>query len=249
MNSKKYLFICGCPRSGTTALWTTLVSNKKIVLGVERYGSYFSHNKTLHQDLFSFERFFDLQPGDTFYSNLNEFSNYYEDAKVNYPDAIWVGDKIPRLYENFDNLIRDTPSAIFIMPLRNIEEVAMSYKIRQLNNEGDTWPADFGVKKAIDDWNLSLDVVNARRNNKNYILLDYDDLFYSDSDIFNKLLGFLDVPIDEKFVGTVTWMRKHAIELRKNRVDILSDQEKMEIESLANMALFNDLCHLSRSRF
>ena len=68
--TRSFLFVCGFPRSGTTALWRLLNSDKRLALGVERFGTKFSSREFLTPELFETERFFDAQSVDTFYSDL-----------------------------------------------------------------------------------------------------------------------------------------------------------------------------------
>src|SRR3954447_8348170 len=94
---RRYLFVIGCPRSGTTALWQLLVKHPNIVLGVERYGTRFFGPDFLDPTLFEFERFFRIEPGDTFYPDLSVTSDY-ESMRRRFGRAKYVGDKIPYLY-------------------------------------------------------------------------------------------------------------------------------------------------------
>jgi len=224
------------------------VASQQIVLGVERYGSYFGSHKTLHPELFSINRFFDLRQGDTFYQNLSEFSEYYDKAKPLFQDAIWVGDKIPRLYEQIGNLKRDVPNATYVMPLRNPTEVAMSYKVRQQKNEGYTWPADFGVAKAIEDWNKFVQFAYVNSKSQNFILLDYEDMYYSDSAVFEWLFERLRISFDESIIGTIRWMRNHAREIRQVRHDNLTVEEQTYIRSYAEVDIYENLRNASLNR-
>ena len=240
-NKQCILLACGCPRSGTTALWTMLTSNPMIVLGVERYGDYFLRNKTLSEELFTYDRFFDLRNGDTFYTNLDEFSSYYNQARSRFHDAYYIGDKIPRIYESIDNIITDIPSVRIVMTLRDIYEVAMSYKNRQMKNEGHIWPTHFGVEKAVEDWNRSLVSANRQSQNHNFICVSYENMFYSDSDIFIRLYDWLGVEPQSNVNEGTKWMRGRAEVLRNQRCDNLSISDREYIKEYANHKLFYDL--------
>ena len=116
---KKYLFVCGSPRSGTTAMRNFLANDNRIKMGVERYGNLF-FRKPLTTELFEYERFFDLQEGDTFYNELNSFSPYYKKIIDNYEGAEYYGDKIPLLYKYLDRLNEAIPNSKVIIMIRNI---------------------------------------------------------------------------------------------------------------------------------
>lgn len=239
---KKILLVCGCPRSGTTALWTMLISNPNIVLGVERYGAYLQKNETLKKELFTYDRFFDLRGGDTFYQNMEEFTPYYKDAKVRFERASYVGDKIPRAYEYIDNIMLDIPSVRIVMISRDIYEVAGSYKKRQINNEGQTWPAHFGVEKAVEDWNESLLVAKNSLQNNNFLHVNYEEAFYSDSDVFEKLFTWFGLEYHPLSDERLMWMRKRAKELINERRDVLSLQDREYIQKHSNQQVFHELC-------
>lgn len=36
-NNQKFLFVCGCPRSGTSTVTDWLMSSEKIAIGMDRY--------------------------------------------------------------------------------------------------------------------------------------------------------------------------------------------------------------------
>jgi hypothetical protein len=55
-SSRNLLFVCGTPRSGTTAMQALLAGDDRIALGMERYGSYLGAD--FNEGLFTKERFF-----------------------------------------------------------------------------------------------------------------------------------------------------------------------------------------------
>src|ERR1051325_7655702 len=127
---KRFLFICGCPRSGTTALWRLMVAHPKIVLGIERYVLLSFHHGALNPLLFEKSKFFDLQPGETFYSDLVAFNRYYLQAQDSYDSATWVGDKAPPLYHDYAGIEENFENAHIIYSVRNIIDIAGSYQKR-----------------------------------------------------------------------------------------------------------------------
>ena len=129
-SQKRHLFVCGCPRSGTTALQLLLVSHPRIVLGAERYSILARKGKGLHPDLFTKNRFFDIRPRDTFY-DAAKYRSYYDALKPRFDDAAWVGDKAPWLFYSLDYINREFPSAhIIVIVRRNPQDVASSYQVR-----------------------------------------------------------------------------------------------------------------------
>src|SRR5262245_48114736 len=98
--TKKFLFVCGCPRSGTSVVCRMLASHPDVALGLERFNLRIARQE-LTPDDFTKERFFDVQKGDTWYADLAQFARHYDQQHSKYDTAQYVGDKFPRLYEHF----------------------------------------------------------------------------------------------------------------------------------------------------
>lgn len=177
MSNKKYLFICGCPRSGTTALWNLVASHKDCVIGVERYGNRFFDKGFLSKNHFEKTRFFDNQPGDTFYPDLANFNNYYIEAEKRFDEAAIVGDKIPLLFNYYNRLHESFPKATVLMIFRNIFDVAASYSHRASDESDATWNDDKGVASAISDWASAIKAYRNWKDRMRIIVIDYEKLF------------------------------------------------------------------------
>lgn len=150
----KYLFVCGCPRSGTTALGELLASDPRIAIGSERYLNY---RGPITPDLFTKPRFSTPQDGDTFYADLLAHNrDYYKPVLANYDSAIYVGDKLPDLYERFDNLAETIPEARIVMIFRDIFAVAASFEARADNNQDQLWDSGWRTKTAVEKWAASI---------------------------------------------------------------------------------------------
>ena len=74
-----HLFVCGCPRSGTSGVAAWLGSSSDIAIGMERYQRYWSTHLTLPEGAFEESRFFNVVPEDTWYDSIEHFS-----------EALWV---------------------------------------------------------------------------------------------------------------------------------------------------------------
>ena len=208
---KKYLFVCGSPRSGTTAMWNFLANDNRIKMGVERYGNLF-FRKPLTTELFEYERFFDLQEGDTFYNELNSFSPYYKKIIDNYEGAEYYGDKIPLLYKYLDRLNEAIPNSKVIIMIRNIIDVSASYEARANNDNDESWSRNKRTASAIEDWRDSLKVVRQNLNNPNVIPIIYED-FYSDINEAKKLFTKIELSFTEKNEKAYMATHKRAREL------------------------------------
>ena len=135
------------------------MASPEIFLGVERYAGYMATRKigSLGSHHYDAERFFRLHDGDTHYKDLStfhEFVPYFSQARAKHKQARLIGDKIPRLYDDFENLSQRIPNAKVIFIVRNILDVCESYERRNANPE-DGW--SLGYEFAIRDWNSSLE--------------------------------------------------------------------------------------------
>jgi hypothetical protein len=174
---KRYLFVCGCPRSGTTALWNLLTAAPDVVLGLERYGTRVSSAADwLAPELFQHERFFEWRAGDTFYDDLEAFHPYYRTARTQWHEAAIVGDKLPKLYARFQQLAEVFPSAKVVFLIRNIFDVAASYKKRAEDVTDATWRRNQGVRAAIVDWTQSIAAYQAASPRLDILPIAYEQL-------------------------------------------------------------------------
>ncbi len=150
------LFVCGCPRSGTSAVAMWLTQMNEIAIGMERYQQYWRKHQAFPDNALTFDRFFDIKQGDTWYNSLDQFPNYYQGIREKYNSAFFVGDKIPRLWENFDSVFRQFSGARVIYTLRDPFAVAHSYKVRALDPNDQLWGNKRDTNFAIQEWNESV---------------------------------------------------------------------------------------------
>jgi hypothetical protein len=178
----KYLFVCGCPRSGTSILQRTLAQHPAIVLGGERYAHRVWQANGITPDLFTKSRFFDVRAGDTFYTTTDIFPAYYSAMHEKFDDAMWIGEKSPELYmqygfidANFDDEVH------FLYIVRNIFDIAASYQQRATNPADVGWATNRDYSHAIHDWKVSMERTLAFLNDPNrrarLSILSYEDLF------------------------------------------------------------------------
>lgn len=118
--ANKFLFVCGCPRSGTSFLHRILTSHPAIAIGFEWFNLRTFTRRTGPAD-FARERFFRVEPGDSCYDDLSRFDWPYRNLDARYDAAENLGDKTPRAYEVFDHLIARFPDVWF----RGIVESAL----------------------------------------------------------------------------------------------------------------------------
>ena len=151
--NRPLLLVCGCPRSGTSALATVLAGHPEVALGMERYNRIIAAG-ALRPEHLEEERFFGIRPGDTWYDSLDKFRRHYAAQRVKYATARYVGDKMPRAYEHYLALAAAFPDLRSIFLVRGITAVARSYEGRRAR--GVQWPANWGARMAVKHWNASL---------------------------------------------------------------------------------------------
>lgn len=173
----RFLFIVGCPRSGTSALTYALNAHPDVVLGLERFNSRIARRVLQPQD-FDRPRFFDVQPDDTWYRSLDQFKDYYENVAAKYDSGLYRGDKFPRGYEHYEYLSQTFADSYFIFILRNIFDVAESFEARRVH--GGNWPANGGPVAAVQRWNASIGYTLRWRERTRILIVAYEDLFIRD---------------------------------------------------------------------
>lgn len=171
-----HLFIGGTARSGTSILTKILSAHPEICVGIERYGGAFA-GREFTPRLFAKERFFDVQPNDTWYDSLERFSHHYQRLRERYASARYRGDKIPVLPRRLDHILTNFPEVRIIITLRDIEAVACSYEARA--DHGQEWGTSRRTAAAIEDWNTMLDAVLRHVDDPRIHCVQYADMFTS----------------------------------------------------------------------
>ena len=229
INVKKYLFIAGCARSGTSALTQLLGNHSKIVIGMERYGHLVNKgNFKLNPRHFKPERFLKIEPSDTFYNNFKKHHQWDEriEKKLKEKNYVYIGDKRPILYEVYDELFETFPNAKVVFIYRNLYEVSSSWNKRA--EEGQDWPAHKDFQKAVHAWNSSLKktLEALEKYPEKIACIRYEDIFIKGVDL-KPLYDWLGLEVDEftqnKYKNTLIISRK----LQENRkVFQISDNQK-----------------------
>lgn len=226
---KNYLFIAGCPRSGTSALARLIGNHSKVVMGMERYGHLvLPNNFSLSESHFKPMRFFDMREGDTFYDNFDNFHKWCPDIreKLLHRHLDYVGDKRPDLYLVLDELFREFPTAKLLFIYRNVFDVAESWQKRA--EEGVVWPREKNYKRAVESWSLSLNSVLSSPYLKNQIVcVRYEDIFNENVDI-SPLYDALNLSFDDRSREAYTYALNVARSLRSKKSPALLTSENLE---------------------
>lgn len=257
---KNYIFISGCPRTGTTALVKLLNTHPDVIIGMERYKAYAFDPalvSNLKPSLFTAESFFDMRPDQTnvLSGHLEwerEYKSMYDELKVKWElavergnaDSIVWGDKFPqycRLYKQMDDSFDDHIKWIFTT--RNIMEVALSfnYRAESVNSNG-AWSRNWDYKMAVTLWNESLKETwrYLRMRPWKMMVVDHSSIFSENQECLDILVDFLGLKVDE---GLRRKHMKMTTEWRSNfkkRLPII-EQEKYILAN-ADIDLYNSIC-------
>ena len=241
--SKKYLFVCGCPRSGTTALWHLLTAHPQIVLGIERYILLAYKKGSLQPALFEESKFFDLQPDETYYSDLVKYNKYYQLAADKYRDATWIGDKIPPLDLDYGAIEANFENAHILYIVHNIIDVAASYQKRANDPNDATWNPTRNYRKAVHDWHHSLRETlrfhaEARRTSIKIVL--YDDLFLQSSDL-GPIFDWLGLGVTSGVLNRDRALLARSKQLDNQRGDGLNSAQRQYLAVTAPFGLYRQV--------
>jgi len=244
----RYLFISGCGRSGTTLINKILARHPSIVLGVERYMKLFTYSsENFAPELFEFERFFDLRSSDSgqFKNGVSEAAKmHYKAMQEKWPSASFVGDKIPTMFERFDEVYSRFPLLLFVHITRHINEVVKSWGVRV--SEG-TLPSSYDYRKAVGVWNLAL--INSlsfyEKHPNSLLFIDYERIFQKGclQRLFAKIDPSLNYEGVEKYVNE---QERKSKTLSLERLDRYLDPQVNEyIEKHARLDLYKQVTELS----
>ncbi len=241
---QNYLFICGCPRSGTTALVNLLNHHPSIAIGMERYKHYATQENIhkINPDAFSSQYFFDLKKEqtnimwETFYKNLV--------SKYQLRTNVFLGDKYPHYYKFYDRINEQFNNVKWIFIIRDIVDVALSYNVRAANPE-DKWPENADYRKAVIHWNDSLSrtwkyIKHSQQDN--LFVCEYERLFAYDREHFEALVNFLEIDSNFEFESLYSQSTKNW-EQRQSLKAQIDNQQLEYINAHANTKLKDNLLH------
>ena len=235
-NCKNYLFLCGVPRSGTTALVKILNKHDDICIGVERF-KYIAMQSdkvsNFNEDLFNEDRFFDVKSEDT---NVI-IGDIYKKIKSKYRFAKVVGDKVPRYYMKLKLIWDRFPNSKIIYIVRDLKSVANSWNARAAN-PNDAWPDANNYARAVGEWNSANGIAlkAAQQKPKQFLIVKYEEIFPDGVSLMENLLRSIDLEIDDQFRAAY---RAVVNEPRKSGRKTVYEGQDQYLEAHADFGTYN----------
>jgi hypothetical protein len=241
---KKFIFICGCPRSGTSALCNLANGHPAVCVGMERYYYRILRAGTLVPEMFEPSAFINYSASDSFWPDLPQRGPI--EAKIH--SATHIGEKLPYLYERFDLIESNFPAAQtrVLMIFRDPMEVAESYTRRARNANDSQWGRQKDWRVAVSDWNNALRSYLQYRHRLNILPVRYSDLFYAPTSeavaatsAITEFLGL--APFD---AATLKSFEKRFFNRSPSPAGAgaLSEQERLTVEQRCDAESWREVC-------
>jgi chondroitin 4-sulfotransferase 11 len=195
------LFVCGCDRSGTTALANYLNRHPKILVCQE--SSETTQQEEITLDLSTFERMLDplpQEPGDSaLHNDGNRLIKPPAELLANRdPSRLqWIGATNSDYLMRMESVAGNNPGARFIVVYRPIEEVAESWEPEEAYERQNS---NAGFGRAVKTWNRGLQ--GTRRFIRDslvprVLLISYHDFLYRTETVEPLISRFLELEFDE----------------------------------------------------
>ena len=180
MADRRYLFICGAGRSGTTALTQLLNFHPEIALGIERYKRLYHESADIGPQLFEPSRFYIWSHEET---NIDPAVLGEQGAFARkLATARYVGDKFPPLFNRTELLEKKFPEPVVLAIFRDPYRVAASWKARA-EDESDQWDSSRDEYAAVKRINFFLTKAMElhRQQPGRFAVVEYERLFDPDN--------------------------------------------------------------------
>ena len=197
---KRFAFITGCSRSGTTALTRLVNRHPRVAIGFERFNRRAGAGE-LSPELFEAERFRRFDSADSHHTGWKG-DEIREPVLEKIATAEVVGDKLPQLIGRMGQLSRfHDPAVIFI--LREPYAIAKSFD-RRARNPKDKWSDGRDFRRAIKEFNAAVQDAEEliRSNTYRHYVIAYET-FFLEREGLDDLFAFLGVdpgecaPVDD----------------------------------------------------
>ncbi len=246
MAEQQILFLIGAGRSGTTALAELLNAHPAICIGIERYKLRFLRHGVFSGSEFTRRRFFHFRAPDTniLPSISGKWRALYADMAPKYARARIVGDKIPHLYEKFDECAAAFADAKWIYMLRKVDAVASSWNARA-HSASDKWSSQNDYRRAVPVWNAANATIMTRLDPQKVHVVCYEDFFSGNPIPYRALLRFLGVGEPPAFKARVADAFRHYGETILRKTPLVLEGQPEFIAQTADFETYRDLLRAS----
>jgi hypothetical protein len=230
-----FLFIGGCPRSGTTAATRMLNMDSRFVLGMERFKKTRKRIEPFH---FREEVFFNPVRAESDFLDTRLYRRLHQ--RWPSPAVRYVGDKAPFYTYSLAHLQECFEDFRFVCLHRDPLRVADSYNARA-SDRSDPWPERNDHRLAIRHWNEALGALrafDADGHAQRCFVLGYEPFFSGERAWLEALYRFLDLPLTEESehaFETITddWRARSSRPLRltDEMVDAVVEAKDQELEA------------------
>jgi hypothetical protein len=222
-------------------MWRALSAHPLIVIGHEWFAG---RQADLDPSMFMEERFFSPVIGvDCGYDihTHEDTSDYVPLARARYDGAFYIGDKIPLLYKHLDSFATTFRAAVVVWMMRDVFEVAASYK-RRHEGRDPLWEGG-SVAEAVADFNAALAALREPPNGITIIVAHYDRMFSENAGATSLLLN-LDRRLEANAVAFSEAMAEQRLRQRLNtaaRAPTLLIEEQRYIAEHADLEGYHQL--------
>ena len=246
---KRFLFVCGVARSGTSTMADLLRAHPAIAMGRERYAWRFRAGDEFSPALFEKERFcLQFSPED---SHQTAPQPYYASLYPRFDQCIYVGDKLPNLYQRYPGVLSTFPGCRIIYMARNVLDVAASFQGRAGRTQAQIernpridasrrWPADRDWRQAVVEWNEGVEATLSLAKLPRLFVADYD-LLYCDDTLLERLFAFLGLPLTQTVVAAWNAGKDGRRRIEAEKKPLLSEAQMEYIRQHAYIDRFERL--------
>lgn len=254
----KILLVCGFPSSGTDLLRNIISTHSKIEIGGEfpllhtlsrKYGSEVNSDDVdkLIEDLIGLDTYDNLKnkkPNIDKMKEVHQLSSIYS-TMVTDKCVEWTGNKTPQNTEHIEELSRIFPGAKYILLVRDIRDVSLSWRKKWGKN----------IYSCASKWNEKMEkglrsIRNMPRSQS--IVLKYEDLIDDMKSACLAICDMLELEFDDRMLeyhryveetveGKLNWGRPVIQDNKDKWKTLLKRSEVMRIEEIAyeSMSHFN----------
>ena len=226
-----------------------LRSHPSVAMGRERYALRFKRLGEFGPELFEQDRFCTrLEADDTHHRSLQP---YYADLLSRFRDCTHIGDKVPKIYENYALINRHFPDCKIIFMVRNVLDVAQSFELRAMKNARmeqpvprDIWQPTRDYSQAVVEWNESLQQTLRVLSRLDVMVVEYEQL-YVEPVLLQRLFQFLNLDTVASVRAFWDRARHQRDKLESERAITLGSNEKRHIARYADFRSYRELLRWS----